>query len=77
MERLEEIVRRFKDVGIRNFTMFEENEDFFEERASRAVLGRFREILEKAGDTPPQPGDEIPEELRDELLRDSETVQED
>lgn len=33
---------------------------FFEERAGRADLARFREILNRPGGEPPQPGDELP-----------------
>jgi hypothetical protein len=33
-----------------------------EQRASRADLDRYREILAKVPDVPPQPGDELPPE---------------
>ena len=34
---------------------------FFDERASRADLARFRQLLNRAGGEPPQPGDELPD----------------
>ena len=34
---------------------------FFEERAGRADLARFRQILNRAGGEPPRPGDELPD----------------
>jgi len=33
---------------------------FFEERTNRADLARFRQILDRTGGEPPQPGDELP-----------------
>lgn len=33
---------------------------FFEERTNRADLARFRQILNRPGGEPPQPGDELP-----------------
>jgi uncharacterized protein (DUF1778 family) len=33
---------------------------FFEERANRADLARFRQILNRPGGEPPRPGDELP-----------------
>ena len=34
---------------------------FFEERASRADLARFRQLLDRTGGEAPQPGDELPD----------------
>ena len=46
------------------FRLQRQTEEFFRERAKGASDRTMRELLDKAPDVPPMPGDELPEELR-------------
>jgi hypothetical protein len=54
-------INQFINVAVAEKLAALRTEDYFRERAERADLQAFWQILENAGTEPPRPGDELPE----------------
>lgn len=56
-------VNQFINIAVAEKVAALRTEEYFRERAQRADIGAFWEILERSGTEPPQEGDELPSEL--------------